>query len=90
MRGESVSGPSAKTGMKTNRYMILTPKARNLRKALQVKDMTAKTTTMKTTMISPLLTPRKEARAPSRTTRMIMSFDRVITALNTKIPLRSI
>jgi hypothetical protein len=36
------------------------------------------------------LTPRKEARAPSRTTRMIMSFDRVITALNTKIPLRSI
>ena len=77
--------------MKTNRYMILTPKVENLRKALQVKNMTARTT-MKTTRISQRLsTPRKEAEAPSRTTTMmIMSFDRVILAITTKIPLRSI
>lgn len=84
-------GRSVRTVMKTNRYMILTPKVENLRKALQVKDMTAmRTTTMRMTKTSLLSTTREEAEPSKTITRRIMSFDRVMLALTAKIPLRSI
>jgi hypothetical protein len=77
--------------MKTNRYMILTPKVENLRKALHFKGMTAtRTTTTMTTITSLLLTKRKKAKPSRTTTRRIMSFDRVKLALTFKTPLRSI
>lgn len=62
--------------MKTNRYMIQTPKVANLRKALQrPKETTA--TTRTTTKMTRMRRPR-HATGTKTTTRRIMSFDALL------------